>query len=492
MNPLLYEINTRCWLQELSQRHGRAVTLASVPDAEFAFWQGNGFTHLWLIGVWSTGARARMEALNHADLAAAYTKILPDWQPQDVSGSPYAIADYHVPAALGGDNGLKIFREQLNAIGIRLILDFVPNHLAMDHPWVTMQPELFVQSKSAQPGTFQVQTSSGTRWLANGKDPYFAPWTDTVQLDYRRADTWEVMRELLQSVAARCDGVRCDMAMLLLSNIFPKTWEHLPALPGRPAPVEEFWMETIASLKAAHPGFLFLAEVYWGLDGYMQTLGFDYTYDKHLYDRLLARDAIGIHKHLIGATPRFVQSSAHFLENHDEERIAPRLSPEEHRAAALLILGLPGMRFLHEGQLTGARAHIPVQLGRRPQLPADPKVVSIYGSLLSVLRKTAVGQKEGKILKPTRAWADNPTSENFIIVQWMAREQEFELVVVNLAPHRSQCFVTLRVERHAPGKWRMNDLLGEECYHRYTKDLEQGLYFDVPGYAAQLFRFQPL
>ena len=182
-HPLLYEINTRCWLRELSDRHHRAITLATVPDAEFIRWQELGFTHIWLMGVWLTGPRAHLLALKEPNLRQAYDEILPGWCDEDVGGSPYSIAAYEVAPVLGGEAGLHAFRVKLYQCGMKLILDFVPNHLGIDHAWVNLQPELFVQSAKAEEGTFEQKTAAGARWIANGKDPYFAPWTDVAQLD---------------------------------------------------------------------------------------------------------------------------------------------------------------------------------------------------------------------------------------------------------------------------------------------------------------------
>jgi glycosidase len=295
-HPIVYEINTRCWLSELAPKHGARITLANVPDSQFETWQNLGFTHIWLMGVWASGSRSRAEALTNPYLHRAYSEVLPDWRPEDVCGSPYAIADYHVPPELGGENGLQQFRNKLHKYGMKLLLDFVPNHLGIDHPWLTAQPDLFVQSPTAVPGTFRQETTAGVRWLAHGKDPFFPPWTDTVQLDYRRAATRKAMTDLLLSVAERCDGVRCDMAMLLLSDVFSKTWEHFPVTSstpntGEPLPIPEFWGSAVPAVKAVHPDFLFLAEIYWGLEPRLQALGFDYTYDKSLYDELVARNS---------------------------------------------------------------------------------------------------------------------------------------------------------------------------------------------------------
>lgn len=490
-HPLLYQINTRCWLQDLSSHHQRDVNLATVPDSEFAFWQKCGFTHVWLMGVWTTGAHAREIALNHPDLRREYDRVLPGWTDADVAGSPYSIADYAVPQALGGDAGLKKFRARLNGMGIKLILDFVPNHLGLDHPWVKEQPDLFVQSSKPVDGTFEVQTSDGPRWIAHGKDPYFAPWTDVAQLDYRRPATRVAMEKLLGTIAARCDGVRCDMAMLLLNEIFTRTWTHLPA--AQPAPQGEFWPEAIAGIKRAQPGFLFLAEVYWGLESELQSLGFDYTYDKALYDDLIWQHAAEVQRKLLGAPEEYVTRSIHFLENHDEPRVAEKLSPAENHAAALVILGLPGMRFLHEGQLTGARIKIPVQLGRRPVEPESAEIKAGYEKLLAALVKSYVGRGAGQILTPHPAWDGNQTAQNFIVVQWPGNGLEFDLGVVNLAMHRSQCYAPLSVPGLTERHWTLRDWLSSERYERVGSDLaQQGLYLDLPAQGAQIFRFKPV
>jgi hypothetical protein len=491
-HPLLYEINTRCWLRELSRAAGEVITLANVPESEFAGWERRGFTHIWLMGAWTTGPRARAEAFKHADLLNAYNTLLPDWEDEDIAGSCYSISDYQVPAALGGEVGLRKFREQLHARGLKLILDFVPNHLGIDHPWCVAHPEWLVHSLKEVPGTFYSLTQAGPRWLAHGKDPHFYPWIDTVQVDYRRTDAREAMLELLQSIAARCDGVRCDMAMLLLNEVFAGTWAHMPVQPGDPAPPTEFWADAISAVKRVQPGFMFLAEVYWSLEGRLQSLGFDYTYDKHLFDLLVSQSTPEVQPYLLNSSATYIAASAHFLENHDEKRIGPRLNLAQHRAAALTILGLPGMRFLHEGQLTGAPHHYPVQLGRRPVEKPDAAITALYEQLLTVLTQTAVGHGEGKLLAPRAAWEGNPSGVNFVIVRWQIRPQEFDLVVVNLASHRSQCYVPLELADLASRDWKLTDLLGGENYERVGEDLaQQGLYLDAPAHGAQIFHFEP-
>lgn len=490
-HPLVYEINTRCWLRELSARHGKKIGLGEVPPAEFKRWRTHGFTHIWLMGVWTTGPRSRAQALNDPGLQQTCAQLLPNWTQEDVAGSPFAIADYTVPPGLGGDAGLKKFRQKLHSQGMKLLLDFVPNHFGLDHPWVAQRPELFVHSLAEAPETFPREHNTEILWLGHGKDPNFPAWVDTAQLDYRRADTHAAMIGLLQAVAMQCDGVRCDMAMLLLKDTFAADWQKFPCRVA--ATDREFWADAIQSIKQARPDFLVLGEAYWDLEARLQSLGFDYTYDKRLYDYLAYRHFPAVQRHLFNVTPDFVNASAHFLENHDEPRVTTLLSLEEHRAAAVLILGLPGLRLLHDGQLDGARHKTPVQLCRRPEEKAAPDITALYEALLSTLPDTAVGRGQSQLLRPRPAWEGNSSSEYFATVQWQARPPEFDLVAVNLADHRSQCYVPLTVGNLAESNWELRDLLGHEVHQRRGDDLQnQGIYLDLPPHGAQLFHFRPL
>jgi hypothetical protein len=488
IHPLVYEINTRCWLSALAQREGRAVTLANVPESEYARWRHLGFTHIWAMGVWTTGPRTRSLALNDENLRRRFDQLMPDWNEEHVPGSPYAIAAYRVPATLGGETGLRAFREKLHAHGMKLLLDFVPNHLGLDHPWVETQPEFFVRSPGEVAGTFSRQTSAGRQWLAHGRDPNFPPWRDTVQVDYRRPEVRVAMIEILQSIAELCDGVRCDMAMLALNEVFNKTWAHLPA--PYPPPAAEFWEEAIPTVRKFAPEFLFLAEAYWGLEARLQSLGFDYIYDKDVYDALVERRYAELRKQLLSSPIGERSARTHFLENHDERRIASVLSPAEHRAAALLVLGLPGMRLLHEGQLHGWRHHVPVQLGHWPGEPAQPEILSMYKDLLAALKASAVGRGECRLLHP-RAGPENEGAGSCVIVQWQKSPREVDLVVVNLSPHASQCRVRLEIKEFAAPDWELRDLLGSGSSHLDGVGLaDGGINFEVRAHGVHLLRLQ--
>jgi hypothetical protein len=487
VQPLVYEINTRCWLRELSEQAGNAITLAAVPDVEFSNWRNLGFTHIWLMGVWQVGPRSRAHSLS----LCKPKQPLEHHREQDIVGSAYAIADYQISAALGGESALKQFRERLLTHGLKLLLDFVPNHVGLDHRWLTERPEFFVQSALQKPGTFLQRIGAHSHWLAHGRDPHFLPWVDTAQLDYRNPAVRRAMIEHLQSVAQRCDGVRCDMTMLVLNDVFARTWAGFPS--SVCAPATEFWAEAIPAVKTRFPNFLFMAEVYWDLEGRLQSLGFDYTYDKRLYDHLIFRHHDQVQRHLMDASPEFLRGSVHFLENHDEPRVASMLSFEEHRAAALVLLGSPGMRLIHEGQLTGATERVSVQVNRRPEEAPNSDVIALCEGLFKTLQKTSVGKGDFAVLKPSPAWSGNQTARNFVVIQWQSPRPDFDLVVVNLASHPGQCYAPLKIEGLGDAAWHLSNLLGQERFERRGTELQQpGLYLDVPPHGVQLFHFQPL
>ena len=284
LNPSLYEINTWAWLDDLSRRAHRPVTLADVPPAEWDALAETRFDAVWLMGVWERSPAGVRIARTHPDLQAEYHRALPDFTPEDVVGSPYAVHRYSAAPELGGPEGLQAARQALAARGMRLVLDFVPNHVAVDHPWVYQHPEYFIQGTyadlAAQPGAF---FEANGRVIAHGRDPYFPAWTDTAQLDAFAPGLRAAAIATLADIAHQADGVRCDMAMLLVGRIFGQTWE------GRTGeePSTEFWWDVIGAVKTAHPPFIFLAEAYWDMEWELQQQGFAYCYDKRLYDRLV-------------------------------------------------------------------------------------------------------------------------------------------------------------------------------------------------------------
>ena len=352
---MIYEINTWVWLDEVGRRLGAPVTLASVPDSEWDALAVPGAESVWLMGVWERSPIGRTIARTLPHLRAAYERALPGFADDDVVGSPYSVRSYTVDERLGGEAGLRAARAALDARGLGLILDFVPNHVACDHPWVERHPEFFVRGTGRDleqlPGELLV-TPAGV--IAHGRDPNYPPWTDTLQLDAFHPGLRAAAADTLSRIADRCDGARCDMAMLPLNAVFERTWG---ARVGRP-PRTEYWSEVIAEVRSRHPAFTLIAEAYWDLEWNLHQLGFDLCYDKRLYDRLRGGDAGGVQLHELAALP-YQQRLLRFVENHDEARAAATFPAARGRAAAVVAATVPGVMLLHHGQLEGARGAAP-------------------------------------------------------------------------------------------------------------------------------------
>ena len=147
-HPVIYEINTWVWLGELTRKHGRPVGLSTVPPEEWDAVASFGADAIWLMGVWERSPAGTAIANRNEGLVGDFRLALPDFVPEDNVGSPYCLRRYEVDGHLGGREGLAAAREELARRGLKLVLDFVPNHVAPDHPWVTDHPEYFVRGSA--------------------------------------------------------------------------------------------------------------------------------------------------------------------------------------------------------------------------------------------------------------------------------------------------------------------------------------------------------
>ena len=479
--PSLYQINTRVWLTALSEKLGRPATLDDATDAELDVLAATGVDWIWLLSVWRTGPAAQRISRANPEWRHEFQQTLPDLREDDIAGSGFAITGYTVHPALGGDPALARIRKRLRKRGLRLMLDFVPNHMAPDHPWVEEHPEFFIAGTEADlaeaPQNYtRVKAGPGEKVLAYGRDPYFAGWPDTLQLDYSNPATQEAMRGELLRIARQCDGVRCDMAMLVLPEVFKRTW-------GRRAPL--FWPDTIGRVRKEVPGFCFMAEVYWDLEWTMQQQGFDYAYDKRLYDRLRDGHARPVREHLFAGLD-YQDKLARFMENHDEPRAAATFERAQHEAAAIVTYLSPGLRFFHQGQFEGRKKRISPHLVRAPHEPVDKDVEQFYERLLAVLRDTAVRDGCWQLLECGAAWDGNWTWDCCLSWMWTGNEGRLRLVAVNYAGNHSQCRVRVPAVGH--GAVKFTDLMGTLAFERNSNDIAApGLYLDIPPWGYHVF-----
>lgn len=494
MFPTLYQVSARLLLGELGERLGRAATLADVDDEQLDLWQARGFDWIYLLGVWQTGPAGRRVSQTLPEWQSGYLERLPDFKPEDVCGSPFAVQAYTVHEDFGGPAALTQLRDRLQRRGLKLMLDFVPNHTALDHAWVGAHPEYYISGTEADlvgdPRNFVRPATSGPVF-AYGRDPYFPGWADTLQLNYRSGEVREAMIGELLKIAPQCDGLRCDMAMLLLPNVFRRTWGDRAIPRDGSAPVDTpFWPEAIERVRAAAPGFTFMAECYWETEATLQLQGFDYTYDKLLYDRLRAGETEQAREHL-SAEYAFQCRSARFLENHDEPRAAAVFDQERHEAAAVAAFTVPGLRFFHDGQLDGRRYAPSIHLSRRVKEEADPILRDFYNALLRTLNRAQFENGTWRLLDRREAWADNPTWKHFLTYEWRDGDRR-TWVVVNYGPTYGQCYMLPADDTLRGRMLLLRDQLSRAWYERDGNDLcNRGLYLDMPAWGYHVFDVTP-
>jgi hypothetical protein len=480
--PVIYEIDTWPWLSDLSERRGRPTTLGDVPDEVWDESVPDGTDAVWLMGVWERSPAGLATARQDDGLQRAFQDALPDLRDSDIVGSPYCVRRYVVDDRLGGTPGLAVARARLARRGISLILDFVPNHVAPDHPAVRTHPGWFVQGsaedRDAAPGAW---LEAGPRLLAHGRDPYFPPWPDVVQLNAFDPQLREATSKVLLSIGEQCDGVRCDMAMLLTNDVFAKTWGDRVGAP----PAEEFWPSVLERVRARSSRLVLIAEAYWDMEWILQQHGFQFCYDKRLYDRLAHEDAGSVRLHLNAALD-YQRHLVRFIENHDEPRAAATFAPGRDRAAAVVIATVPGATLWHDGQLEGRRVQLPVFLARRPGEPVDDDLRGFYRRLISGVAHS--GMRRGAwTLLDSRGWPDNSSDQALLAWAWTGETGPHHIVVVNFSSGPAQGRIVLPWPQLRGRSWRLTDLLDHRAFHRAGDELaDQGLYVDLPAWGSHV------
>jgi hypothetical protein len=484
--PFIYEINAWVWLGKLSRTYGRSVSLADVPSGEWDALGDLGADAVWLMGVWERSPAGIRTAMTNDALLADFRRALPDFTAEDIVGSPYCVRRYVADELLGGPEGLADARLQLAQRGMRLILDYVPNHVAPDHPWTVEHPEYFIHgTKDELMGNPAAFMEIGDHIIACGRDPHYPAWPDVCQLNAFHPGLRQAAAKTLEEIASQCDGLRCDMAMLLMSPIFKGTWgERSGATPDH-----EYWQELIGHVKELHPDFQFIAEAYWDLEWELMQQGFDYCYDKRLYDRLERENAKSVRLHL-QANLSYQERLVRFIENHDEPRAAAAFFPEKERAVAVVTMTLPGARLIQEGQLEGRKVRLPVFLGRGPKEPVDEQLKAFYLRLLQAIQTEAIREGEWRLCEQS-GWPDNQSQENLLSWCWRQNEEHL-LIVVNLSPGRSQALVNVPWNELAGLKWRLLDVLADQDFERNGSEmLNPGLYVDLEGWKVHFFKVVP-
>ena len=299
------------------------------------------------------------------------------------------------------------------------------------------------------------------------------------------------MTQTLREVATRCDGVVCSMAMLVLDDVFRSNWGSrsvAPVAAEETSPFGEFWWHASSAVRDVYPRFVLIGEAYWGLEWRLQQLGFDFTYDSTLLDRMLSGDPAGVAGHL-RADDGYQRRSVRLLEDRNSPRIAALMTPAQERVAALVEAVVPGMLLVRDGQMQGAREQAPVQFRREPDEPTDATLHEYYCRLLRATDDEAFRLGQAVRLEPTSAWPGNTTHEGILARLWVGQHRQLRLAVANMSAEPAQAYIPLALPEFAGKTVRLEDQLGDVVYDRPGDDvLSRGLYVDLPAYGGHLFR----
>ena len=480
-NPRILEINTWPWLHFLSETFNSPITLKTIPN-EILNQEISFFDAVWFMGVWERSPASKKIAFEHPDLQKEYHKALHDFRDEDVVGSPYSVYYYHVDKNIGGNDGLKEVRKRLAERDIRLILDYVPNHVSIDSLW-TFESDLFIKDTLEELISKPYEYFSiGESVYAYGRDPNFPPWTDTIQINAFSEEARQKIISTLLSIAELCDGVRCDMAMLMTNKVFSRTWGEKPG----PPPDKEFWEEIIPAVKKKYPNFLFIGEVYWDMEWELQQQGFDFCYDKRLYERLAHENANAVQEHL-KAEWAYQSKLLRFIENHDELRAIEKFGEARSKAAAIITLTLPGARLIYEGQTSGHKIKLPVQLRRSPFEEVNKNLLEFYQDLLKSIPGREFENASWSFCKTESVISDDSSFSNIVSYLWWINDN-YRLIVVNYSPDPSKAHVRISPFHFNTYTWKFTDLLHQKSYTYDGKDLyKYGLYVELEAWQGHIF-----
>lgn len=495
--PVVLQYNTRTWLYMLAQSGvpancGQFVCLKDIPDSE---WQKIADDHidvLWLLGIWQGGELGVEDSKNAIHW---WKDEVPDITRDDAIGSPYSISDYTIHSDIGSLEDLVEVRKKMRGFGLRLMVDFVPNHSAKDAKWLETNPEIYLRRPQGDQSSNDFWQRINGVELAHGRSPFADLWQDTLQLNYWEPKTIELMTSLLLKVAEHVDAIRCDMAMLALNDVFGRAWGGQMHGLGLHRPSEEFWGKAIREVKSRFPETIFVAEAYdYGITQtpekqLLVQLGFDYIYDKDVLDKLESNHLDNTRGYLQWRGGDYFRHTVHFVENHDEPRAAKAFGGGQRGfIGAVVAATLPGMRLFNDYQFDGFTHRMAVQLRRPYSEQPDQRLHEQYTKFLSILADPVFH-------KGTWTYIDIPKEDaGWRLMAWRwALGNTKRLVVVNIAHEAGGAPVPVwdAYGEHGGDHIHLQELLaGKSLGHRSAHEMRsRGLYCILDPFTAQIFSY---
>jgi glycosidase len=463
------------------RKHQPNITIDTIPLSYWTDLVAKGYDSVWLLGVWNNEPAVLKGHKMASQYIHEYRSVLPDVVEEDIIDSCFAINDYSLHPMLGNLDALANLKKTLNSLGLRLILDFVPNHFHCYSEYVYTRPDMFIAESEEyfKQHSIDYYTPLDSDYrVAHGRDPYTGSWSDTAQIDWSSHTAREVMSGILENIAQVCDGVRCDMAMLIVPHIFNKVWgKHMRV---------NWWKNTIQNIKSSHPDFVFIAECYWNTKQQLLESGFDYAYDKELYDILVQQDTKKLSYYL--KTNSAVNDSVIFLENHDENRSASIFSYEALTSASTLQYTLPGLQLIQEGQQEGWQTSLPVQIGRRPQEKTNTVLYNHYKKLQSITNDPVFVLGDIEFFDPIQINDHTPSFQNLIMFKRTYKTKTF-IVIINFTPHNSKAFMpfTPEINEHLKTILFHDRLSDKEYAYARSLLLTHHLYIELKAWQSHIF-----
>lgn len=500
--PHIHQVHTRPWLYSLAQSglpancsNGRGtqyVCLRDVPDAEWLRMKEEHADMIYLLGLWELGPESLGEAMAlFEDMKGWYG--VPDLVPEDIIGSPFAVVDYRLSPEIGEDQDLDFAVEKIRSLGMGVIVDFVPNHFARDSKLFLEHPEAFVQRPNGDnsPENWWYHKNGVT--AAFGRGPYDGPWTDTLQVNYFSPRAVELLTDLVVSVAKRVDGIRLDMAHLILNEVFQRSWDQQMRAGGFSRPQREFWEQLISNVKSQRPDVIFVSEAY---DYYftqppeqelLTNLGIDYSYNKKVLDLLEHFNLDNLKGYLSSESQGHLSRMCHFVENHDEPRAAFSLGGvQQSFAGAVVALTIPGARFTFQGQYEGLKNRLGIHLRRAMPEQPDHDLRAKYAKLTEILAAPLFH-------KGTWTYINVPSEgSGWRLMAWRWEYYgEKRLIVVNFSDQQGWGNVQVADAHASSGdEVRLTELLSGEEYTRSGSEMRgRGLTVGLPPWSAQIFKY---